>query len=61
MVIKYSKFNIVNTIIFSSEDTIHDGNHDVDLFGNTMISIKYRRKRPENYLGMVIEDDDAYR
>ncbi len=46
-----------NNIMFGPEVTIRGGNHRTDIVGRTMISVRDHEKRPEDDLGVTIEDD----
>lgn len=52
-----SGIKIGNNVMFGPEVTIRGGNHRIDLVGRTMISIRNEEKRPEDNLGVTIEDD----
>lgn len=52
-----SGIKIGNNVMFGPEVTVRGGNHRIDLIGRTMISITDEEKRPEDDLGVVIEDD----
>lgn len=52
-----STIKIGNNVMFGPEVTIRGGNHRIDIVGRTMISIREDEKRPEDDLGVVIEDD----
>jgi acetyltransferase-like isoleucine patch superfamily enzyme len=52
-----SKICIGNYVMFGPEVTIRGGNHRIDIMGRYMVDIKDTEKRPEDDLGVVIEDD----
>jgi len=52
-----SQIKIGNHVMFGPEVTIRGGNHRIDLVGRFMKSVKDDEKRPEDDLGVVIEDD----
>jgi acetyltransferase-like isoleucine patch superfamily enzyme len=52
-----SHIRIGNHVMFGPEVTIRGGNHRVDLVGRFMTSVTEYEKRPEDDLGVIIEDD----
>lgn len=52
-----SKIVIGNHVMFGPEVTIRGGNHRTDLIGRFMKSVSDNEKRPEDDLGVIIEDD----
>ena len=52
-----STIRVGNKVIFGPEVTIRGGNHRTDLVGRFMFDITEAEKRPEDDLGVVIEDD----
>jgi acetyltransferase-like isoleucine patch superfamily enzyme len=52
-----SAIHIGSKVIFGPEVTIRGGNHRTDLVGRFMFDITEAEKRPEDDLGVVIEDD----
>jgi maltose O-acetyltransferase len=52
-----SRILIGNHVMFGPEVTIRGGNHRIDVAGRFMKSIGDEEKRPEDDLGVVIEDD----
>jgi acetyltransferase-like isoleucine patch superfamily enzyme len=52
-----STIRIGNKVIFGPEVTIRGGNHRTDLVGRFMSDITEAEKRPEDDLGVVVEDD----
>ena len=52
-----SHITIGNHVMFGPEVTIRGGNHRIDMIGRFMESVKNHEKRPEDDLGVVIEDD----
>ena len=52
-----SRILIGNHVMFGPEVTIRGGNHRTDVVGRFMKSIRDEEKRPEDDLGVVIEDD----
>ena len=52
-----SPIQIGSHVMFGPEVTIIGGNHRIDMVGRFMTSIKDSEKRPEDDLGVVIEDD----
>lgn len=52
-----STIRIGNKVMFGPEVTIRGGNHRIDLVGRFMVDVTDAEKRPEDDLGVVIEDD----
>lgn len=52
-----SQIQIGSHVMFGPEVTIRGGNHRIDMLGRFMNSVKNSEKRPEDDLGVVIEDD----
>lgn len=52
-----SRIQIGNKVIFGPQVTIRGGNHRTDLVGRFMFDVTEGEKRPEDDLGVVIEDD----
>lgn len=52
-----STIRIGNKVLFGPEVTIRGGNHRTDLVGRFMFDVTEPEKRPENDLGVVVEDD----
>ena len=52
-----STIRIGNKVIFGPEVTIRGGNHRTDLVGRFMFDVTDAEKRPEDDLGVVVEDD----
>lgn len=52
-----SRIRIGNHVMFGPEVTIRGGNHRTDVVGRFMKSIRDEEKRPEDDLGVVIDDD----
>lgn len=52
-----SHVRIGNHVMFGPEVTIRGGNHRIDVVGHYMKSVTDEEKRPEDDLGVVIEDD----
>ena len=52
-----SEIIIGNNVLFGPEVTIRGGNHRIDMIGRTMFSVENHEKRPDDDLGVVIEDD----
>ena len=52
-----STIRIGNKVMFGPEVAIHGGNHRTDLVGRFMVEVGEAEKRPEDDLGVVIEDD----
>lgn len=53
----HSTIRIGNKVIFGPEVTIRGGNHRTDLVGRFVFEVTDAEKRPEDDLGVVIEDD----
>ena len=52
-----SQIRIGNHVMFGPEVAIRGGNHRIDVVGRFMKSVTDAEKRPEDDLGVVIEDD----
>ncbi len=52
-----SCIRIGNKVMFGPEVTIRGGNHRTDIVGRFMFDVREADKRPEDDLGVVIEDD----
>lgn len=52
-----STIRIGNNVMFGPEVTIQGGNHRTDLVGRFMFDVTDAEKRPEDDLGVVVEDD----
>lgn len=52
-----STIRIGNNVMFGPEVTIRGGNHRIDLAGIPMAMVTEDLKRPEDDLGVVVEDD----
>ena len=52
-----STIRIGNKVLFGPEVTIRGGNHRTDLIGRFIYDITDEEKRPEDDLGVVIDDD----
>lgn len=52
-----STIRIGNKVLFGPEVTIRGGNHRTDLVGRFIFDVTNGEKRPEDDLGVVVEDD----
>ncbi len=52
-----SRIRIGNKVLFGPEVTIRGGNHRTDLVGRFIFDVTDAEKRPEDDLGVLIEDD----
>ena len=54
---KHCKIIICNKVMFGPEVNILGGNHNTSIIGRFMVDVGEDEKRPEDDLGVVIEDD----
>ncbi|MGA2121747.1 MAG: acyltransferase [Methanoregula sp.] len=57
LIASLSKIQIGNNVIFGPEVTIIGGNHNTSYVGKFIVDVTDSDKKPENDLGVIIEDD----